>query len=132
MRKTGIILLFLLTALLFAACGSSGQAADKYEIVVVPAAWSEDVDRQIRQHVDGRDTINVYQNTSEEPDGLYQALLIEDLVAQEVDAICVEVVEEALAGPMIEKAQAAGIIVVEGDDFCAMIDQAETMLNETK
>ena len=122
------IALLLLLLLLLTACSSPSTEKSKYEIVVVPQAWSQEVEDVIEAHVEELPELNVYQNTSEEPDAKYQALLVEDLMAQEVDAICVDHVDETVAAPVIEQAREAGIVVIIGTDIPAMIDQAAEAL----
>lgn len=122
------IALLLLLLLLLTACSSPSTEKSKYEIVVVPQAWSQEVEDVIEAHVEELPELNVYQNTSEEPDAKYQALLVEDLMAQEVDAICVDPVDETVAAPVIEQAREAGIVVIIGTDIPAMIDQAAEAL----
>lgn len=126
--KRAIALLLLL--LLLSGCAGQGTQKSKFEIVVVPQAWSEEVNDLIEAHVEERPELNVYQNTSEEPDALYQALLVEDLMAQEVDAVCIDPVDAEVAAPMIEKAEEAGIVVIVGTDIPVMIDQAAAALEE--
>ena len=126
MKKCFLVLLLLL---FLTACGTQTAQKSKYEIVVVPQAWSEEIDDAIEDHVKDLPELNVYQNTSEEPDALYQALLVEDLMAQEVDAVCIDPVDEETVMPMIEKAREAGIIVVAGSDIPTMIDRAAMELS---
>ena len=125
MKKCLILLLMLI---FLTACGTESGQKSKYEIVVIPQMWSEENSDIIQAHVKDLPELNVYQNTSEEPDALYQALLVEDLVAQEVDAICIDPVDPAAAAPMIEKARQAGIAVIVGDSIPQMIDEAAAAL----
>ena len=124
------IIAFLLAMLLLSGCGAKGEVKTKYEIVVVPQAWSEAVNALIEETVKDRPMLNVYQNTSEEPDALYQTLLLEDLMAQEVDAVCIDPVDAALLAPMIETVQDAGVTVIVGEDIPQMIDQAAKALEQ--
>ena len=127
MKRSVALLLLLL--LFLTACGAETSAKSKYEIVVVPQAWSEQTDDVIEAHVKDLPELNVYQNTSQEPDAKYQALLVEDLMAQEVDAICIDPVDETVAALVIEQARQVGIVVVIGTDIPAMIDEAIKMLS---
>ena len=124
------MLCILLALLLLSGCGAKGEVKTKYEIVVVPQAWSEEVNTLIEDCVKDRPMLNVYQNTSEEPDGLYQTLLLEDLMAQEVDAVCIDPVDAALLAPMIETVEKAGILVIVGEDIPEMIEQAAERLEK--
>ena len=126
----GRIALLLLLLLLLTGCAGQGMQKSKFEIVVVPRAWSEEINGVIEDHVADRPELNVYQNTSEEPDALYQALLVEDLMAQQVDAVCIDPVDQTVVAPMIEKAEKAGIVVVVGEEIPAMIDTAAKLLEE--
>lgn len=121
-------LVWLLLFLVLAGCKTTAVQKSKYEIVVVPQVWSEEVNAVIEEHVKDRPELNVYQNTAEEPDALYQALLVEDLMAQEVDAVCIDPVDLEIVTPMMEKAREAGIVVVVGTDIPEMIDLAEKEL----
>lgn len=118
----------LLLLLFLTACGAQSAQKSKYEVVVVPRAWSEEINDLLEDHVKDLPELNVYQNTSEEPDARYQALLVEDLMAQEVDVICIDPVDGRSVGPMIEKAREAGILVIEGADILQMIDAAAAAL----
>jgi len=126
-----LILLLVSAAMLMGLCACSAGKTTKslYEIVVVPSAWSDELDGQIKNYVKDRPELNVYQNMVEETDAKYQALLIEDLMAQEVDAICLQPVDETVM-PMVEKARDAGIVVIVGEDLLPMIDRAETELKK--
>ena len=66
---------------------------------------------------------------AQEPDARYQALLVEDLIALEVDAICLQPVDASVL-PMVQKAEEAGIVVLTGDDMLKMIDRAEEELKK--
>lgn len=111
----------LLVLLCLSGCGSHGVSDEKLEVVVVPQAWSEEVELAIEAQADAYPTLNIYQNTSEEPDARYQALLVEDLMAQQVDAICIDPVDAEAIAPMLEKAEAAGIQVVVGADVSELL-----------
>lgn len=121
-------LVWLLLLLFLTACSTGPAQKSKYEIVVVPQMWSEEVNASIEEHVKDRPELNVYQNTAEEPDGLYQALLVEDLMAQEVDAVCIDPVDMEILEPVMEKAEEAGIVVIVGTNIPEMIDLAEKEL----
>lgn len=120
MKKLMSLLLLLL---LLAGCGRQGIQREKFEVVIVPKAWSEEVELAIETHAADHAMLNVYQNTSEEPDARYQALLVEDLMAQEVDAICIDPVDAGAIAPMLEKAEEAGIEILVGTDIDAMLDE---------
>ena len=130
MKKYLALLLTMVLAVSAAGCGAAATNQNTLEIVVVPQAWSDELDGQIKAHVKDRPQLNVYQNAPEEPDGRYQALLVEDLMAQQVDVICLDVTDPVQAEPKIKAAEEAGILVLTGADFLAMIDQAEEMLSK--
>ena len=129
MKKVFAILIAAAMMFSFCACGAETGKETVYEIVVVPAAWSDELDVQIKEYVKDRPELNVYQNMVQEKDAKYQALLIEDLMAQEVDAICLQPIDDSVL-PMVQKAEEAGIIVITGDDMLSMIDQAEKELKK--
>lgn len=116
----------LLGLLLLTGC--SAQKTAKYEIVVVPRQWSAELDRQIEDHVREREDLNVYQNMADEADARYQALLLQDLMAQGVDAVCLTPVEEEAVEDAVLQLEQAGIVVVTGTDVPDMIDRAAELL----
>ena len=125
MTKVFVLIATLLT---LCACAKPISQAEVLEIVVVPQTWSEALESDLKQLAKDRPELNVYQNTAQEADALYQALLLRDLTAQEVDAICLDPIDEALAAPYVEAAQEAGITVIIGNDFSRMIEQAAQCL----
>ncbi len=118
----------LLVLLCLTGCGRQEIRSEKFEVVIVPQAWSEAVDREIKAQTESFPMLNVYQNTAEEPDARYQALLVEDLMAQEVDAICIDPVDAEAIAPMLEKAEEAGIEIVVGTDIPAMLTEVSGLL----
>ena len=129
MKKLYSVLMIAAMLLSLAACGKKSGNKSLYEIVVVPAAWSDELDAQIKDYVKDRPELNVYQNMVQEQDAKYQALLVEDLVAQGVDAICLQPVDDSVL-PAAQKAEEAGVIVIIGDDILPMIDRAEARLKQ--
>jgi len=122
-------LLALLAALLiFSGCSTTAADHTVYNIAVVPQVWSDELNEEIANHVSDRPQLNVYQTMLDEADGLYQTLLVQDLTAQGIDAICLQVIDSEAMAPMIEQAEAAGVVVVVGEDVSAMIDQAAQLL----
>ncbi len=115
-----MIVLFLVPAL-FAA----GQAEKEsgYEIVVVPKDASNPW--FVRMKVGGVDEyaketgLNVYQRGTAQIDATLQAQLVQDLIAQGVDAICVVPVDLESLEPVLAQARDAGIVVIahEGADL---------------
>ena len=122
----------ILVVALLMLTGCSAQKTAKYEIVVVPRQWSQELDRQIEEHVAERDELNVYQNMAQEADALYQKLLLQDLMAQGVDAVCLEPVEKDTVAPMVEELEQAGVVVVTEEDLLYAIDRAAELLEQGK
>jgi len=138
MKKLIALLLAVIMVLSLVACGSSKEEAagsDKYEIVVVPKDSSNPwfvrmkvgVDEYAAAHTD----LNVYQKGTDEIDATKQAQLVEDLIAQGVDAICVVPVDLGSLDPVLKKAKDAGIVVIahEGADLANVNYDIEAFSN---
>lgn len=111
-----------------AACGSvdkdSDTAADKnvtdskkdtYTIAVVPKmtsiAWFQRMEVGVKEYA--KDTgEDVFYTGPSEGDGALQAQVIEDLISQKVDAICVVPFSTESLEPVLKKARDAGIVVI--------------------
>ncbi|MBG0767346.1 MAG: autoinducer 2 ABC transporter substrate-binding protein [Spirochaetaceae bacterium] len=114
------LIVLLLGPTLFAA----GQAEKKtgYEIVVVPKDASNPWFVRMKVGVDeyAKETgLNVYQRGTAQIDATLQAQLVQDLIAQGVDAICVVPVDLESLEPVLAQARDAGIVVIahEGADL---------------
>ena len=108
-----VLLILLFSPLLFAA-GQEEKAGD-YEIVVVPKDSSNPWFVRMKVGVDeyAEETgLNVYQKGTAQIDATLQAQLIQDLIAQGVDALCVVPVDLESIEPVLEQARAAGIVVI--------------------
>lgn len=94
----------------------ASAASDKdYEIVVVPKdasnPWFVRMETGVNEYA--KETgINVYQKGTDEIDATKQAQLVQDLIAQGVDAICVVPVDPESLEPVLKQARDAGIVVV--------------------
>lgn len=115
MKKLTALILSLILVCMTACAAKPGQPERKFEIVVVPAdadaPEAEPMAQGVKAYNETDDTINAYQTKSQVPPDL-QVPLVEDLIAQEVDAICVVPVDETALDPMLQKAQEQGIVVV--------------------
>ena len=115
-----VLVVLLLGPALFAA----GQAEEEsgYEIVVVPKDASNPWFVRMKVGVDeyAKETgLNVYQRGTPQIDATLQAQLVQDLIAQGVDAICVVPVDLESLEPVLAQARDAGIVVIahEGADL---------------
>ncbi len=115
MKKLMVLLVIVLMVvpMVFAA----GQAEKKtgYEIVVVPKDASNPWFVRMKVGVDeyAKQTgLNVYQKGTAQIDATLQAQLIQDLIAQGVDALCVVPVDLESLEPVLAQARKAGIVVI--------------------
>ena len=97
--------------------GSSNATHDdgNYTIAVVPKdatnPWFVRMETGVQKYA--ADTgMNVFQKGPAETDATLQAQVIQDLIAQGVDAICVVPVDPGAIEPVLKQAMDAGIVVV--------------------
>ena len=114
-----MLALLLAVAMIFSmvACGAGEKKGDdKFEIVVVPKdssnPWFVRMDTGVKEYATAHPELNVYQKGTDQIDATLQAQLVEDLIAQGVDAICVVPVDIQSIDPVLKKARDAGIVVI--------------------
>jgi simple sugar transport system substrate-binding protein len=108
-----VLIVLMVSPVLFAA-GQAEQAGG-YEIVVVPKDSSNPWFVRMKVGVDeyAKETgLNVYQKGTAQIDATLQAQLIQDLIAQGVDALCVVPVDLESIEPVLRQAREAGIVVI--------------------
>ena len=116
MKKLLALLLAVLMVFSMVACGGAEKGDDKFEIVVVPKdssnPWFVRMDAGVKEYAEAHTELNVYQKGTDQIDATLQAQLVEDLIAQGVDAICVVPVDIQSIDPVLKKARDAGIVVI--------------------
>ncbi len=131
MKKILSVLLVLTMALLMA----SAAFAEDFEIVVVPKdasnPWFVRMNVGVEEYAK-ESGLNVYQRGTAQIDATLQYQLIQDLVAEGVDAICVVPVDPASLEPVLKQARDAGIIVIahEGASLTNVDYDIEAFNNE--
>lgn len=97
------------------ASGDETKAKEDYKIAVVPKltsiAWFQRMEVGVKEYASNTGVDAFYTGPSE-GDGALQAQVIEDLIAQEVDAICVVPFSTEALEPVLKKARDAGIVVI--------------------
>lgn len=87
----------------------------EYEIVVVPKdssnPWFVRMNTGVTEYAE-ETGLNVYQKGTDVIDATKQAQLVQDLIAQGVDAICVVPVDPESLEPVLKQAKEAGIVVI--------------------
>lgn len=95
--------------------GEGGSGDGNYTIVVVPKdatnPWFVRMEEGVKRFAESSG-LDAYQKGPAETDATQQANVIQDLVAQKVDAICVVPVDPSAIEPALKKAQDAGILVI--------------------
>lgn len=90
--------------------------ADDFEIVVVPKdssnPWFVRMKAGVDEYAEAHPENEIYQKGTDVIDATKQAQLVEDLIAQGVDAICVVPVDIESMDAALKKAKDAGIVVV--------------------
>ena len=116
MKKLLALLLAVAMVFSMVACGGEKKGDDKFEIVVVPKdssnPWFVRMDVGVKEYAEAHPELNVYQKGTDQIDATLQAQLVEDLIAQGVDAICVVPVDIQSIDPVLKKARDAGIVVI--------------------
>ena len=121
------LLALTISLLLLTGCAPAAEQT-VCNIAVVPQVWSDELNDSIGDYVKDRAHLNVYQTMVDEADSKYQVLLVEDLIAMEVDAICLDPIDEQAMEPMLQKAEDAGVLVFTGEELLPLIDLAEAEL----
>lgn len=121
MKKTLSVLLLAIIAVSMVFAGGSQQTSTAarseadYEIVVVPKdasnPWFVRMDTGVKEYA-AETGLNVYQRGTPEIDATLQAQLVQDLIAQGVDAICIVPVDLESIEPVLKQARDQGIVVV--------------------
>ncbi|MCF7939817.1 MAG: autoinducer 2 ABC transporter substrate-binding protein [Spirochaetales bacterium] len=115
MKKSLLAVLLVLFAVPFVFSAGQAEGEGDYEIVVVPKDSSNPWFVRMKEGVDeyAEETgTNVYQKGTAQIDATLQAQLIQDLIAQGVDALCVVPVDLESIEPVLAQAMDAGIVVV--------------------
>ena len=107
--------LTLVLAVLLVFSGVSAFA-EGWEIVVVPKdasnPWFVRMEVGVNEYAEAHPENTIYQRGTPEIDATLQAQLVQDLIAQGVDAICVVPVDLESIEPALAEARAAGIVVI--------------------
>lgn len=107
--------LTLVLAALLVLSGISALA-EGWEIVVVPKdasnPWFVRMEVGVNEYAEAHPENTIYQRGTPEIDATLQAQLVQDLIAQGVDAICVVPVDPESLEPVLKQARDTGIVVV--------------------
>ena len=104
----------LIAAVMLFSC--TAALAEGWEIVVVPKdasnPWFVRMNTGVEEYAAAHPEDTIYQKGTPEIDATLQYQLVEDLIAQEVDAICVVPVDLESIEPALKAAREAGIVVI--------------------
>ena len=104
----------LMATIMVLTCASA--FAEGWEIVVVPKdasnPWFVRMKTGVDEYAAAHTEDTIYQKGTAEIDATLQAQLVDDLVAQGVDAICVVPVDIKSIEPSLKAAREAGIVVI--------------------
>jgi simple sugar transport system substrate-binding protein len=144
--KRTLVILLSLVLIFVVAVPFFGQSYDpmnfkskkpqsSWKIALVPKdatnAWFVRMEQGVKRYA--KDTgINVFQKGPPKTDAAMQAQVIEDLIAQGVDAICVVPVDIAALEPVLSQALSKGIAVIahEGSSLENVLYDIEAFSNE--
>lgn len=110
-----LLSLLLACLMVLSLCAMAAAEESDWEIVVVPKdatnPWFIRMDTGVKEYA-AETGLNVYQRGTPEIDATLQAQLVQELIAQGVDAICVVPVDPGSLEPVLKQARDAGIIVI--------------------
>lgn len=108
------VVALLIAAIMVLSCAAA--LADGFEIVVVPKdqsnPWFVRMNTGVEEYAAAHTEDTIYQKGTPEIDATLQYQLVEDLIAQEVDAICIVPVDIESIEPALKDAMDAGIVVI--------------------
>lgn len=119
-----VLLVAVMSTVLLVGCGigeeadstkTGTEATSKYKIAVVPKdstnAWF--VRMEVGVDLYAKETgINAFQKGPAKTDAAMQVQVIQDLISQDIDALCVVPVDPAALEPVLEEAKNKGIVVI--------------------
>ena len=111
-RITVLLLTFAFCLTLFTGCSESGDGS-AYKIAVVPkltaASWFERMESGVKNYNEVHGTDYFYGGPTDTAD---QAAYLEQLLAEDWDAICVVPFDSESLSPILEKAKREGILII--------------------
>lgn len=111
MKKKAIVI-SIMAAMAVSACGAAASA-EEYKIAVVPKmtniGWFQRMEEGVNEYNEANGTEYVYRGSAE---GADQAGIVEQMLAEDWDAICVVPFDSESLAPVLEKAREQGIVVI--------------------
>ena len=135
MTKRSVLLLSLIAVLIFSWTAFAAKDPSEITIVMIVKQsdpWFDDMERGINQFREDFG-VNAYTLVPESGDPALQIAIMENLIAQQVDAITIVPNDPQAMIPVIRKAREAGIVVVthEAPDIAEHVDlDLEAFRNE--
>lgn len=113
MKKIAVLSLAVVFCLSAVMAANAGEK--KYKIAVVPKdstnAWFVHMEKGVRKYA--QDTgHNAFQKGPAKTDAAQQVQVIQDLISQDIDALCVVPVDPAAIEPVLADAMEKGIVVI--------------------
>ena len=98
------------------AGSQGGSDSSQYRMALVPKvegiSWFQRMGEGVEEFDEAFDNVDAWQIGPDTEDAAKQVAIIEDLIAQDVDAIVVVPNDPQAVGPVLERAREAGIVVV--------------------
>jgi simple sugar transport system substrate-binding protein len=110
-----IVLSLVLSLVMLAGCGSPAPAEEVFKIATVVKDSSDPWFIRMEEGVQkfAADTgINAFQKGPSKTDAALQVQVIEELIAQDLDAICVIPIDPSACEPVLQKALDKGMVVI--------------------
>ncbi len=107
------LVLFLVLALLLVACGSADEEYSMATVVkLTGVGWFDRMEEGVADFSADNENVEAFQQGPSQADAALQVQVLEDLIAQNVDSLCVIPFQPETVEPVLARARDEGIVVV--------------------